>query len=174
MELKRYTPGMVEDMALLAWWLHLGETGDLDKCFNRSANALSQFVRIFDSPTELWYVSDETGWFAASWITPFMDGASWSIWARDDRRRTHWAKDFVHAILREAFSRYPVLMYVTRDASVVRQSIPFGFQPVGIIPYLFDGEAATLGVATAFDYEAACQPKEHSNGRQNAINGSGE
>ena len=56
--MQKYTPGVLEDLALLNWWLKLSDTGDLARAFNREAASLNLFMRIFDPPTELWYEAE--------------------------------------------------------------------------------------------------------------------
>ena len=163
---ERYTPGFIEDMSLLAWWLHLGETGDLERCFSRTAACLTVFTRLFDEPTELYFARDDNGWFAASWITPLMDGATYSLWLREDKRQSREALQFIHMALQTALAKYPVVLFVTRAEGVMRQSQAFGFTVLGEVPYLFDGDSAWVGVVTPFAYESTVNtPKEHTNGR---------
>lgn len=163
-----YVPGGFEDdFALLAWWLKMGETGDLEKVFTKAAWPLTSFVAGFAPPTTLWYEADEQGWTAAAWIWPLMSGATYSLWLREDKRKSRESYEFIHETVRTALSTYPVLLYVTRAEAVVRQGKSLGFIPCGELPYLWDGDSAYLGVATPFTYEAATN-KETPNGRENA------
>lgn len=153
-----YTPTFDGDLALLAWWLHLGETGDLEKVFGRGVQRLGMFTRQFDPPTELLYAKDDKGWCAAAWTWPLMDGCTFSLWVREDIRQTRSAFAFIAEAFQRAFEKYPVVLFVTRSESVLRQAMRFGFKLLGEVPYFFDGESAFIGVATPFDFETAMQP----------------
>lgn len=158
--MERYTPGFLNDLELLAWYLHLGETGDIDTAFGRVANCLTLFVKLFDAPTELWFARDKNGWYAACWLTPIMDGVTYSLWLREDHRQS---KDtglaFIEETVNYAAKTWPVVLFLTRNEAVAKMSKHFGFQPLGSIPYFFDGDAAHVGVMTTFDREAAVNGK---------------
>lgn len=155
-----YEPNFDGDLALLAWWLHLGETGDLERVFARGAQRLGMFMRQFDAPVELLYRKDEKGWAAAAWTWPLMDGCTFNLWVREDCRHSVSTLHFVREAMTRAFEKYPVVLFVTRNASVLEQAKAFGFKFLGDIPYFFDGESALVGVATPFDFEAATQPTQ--------------
>lgn len=162
----RYTPGFLDDLQVLAWYLHLGETGDMDTAFGKVANSLSVFLRLFEPPTELWYAHDESGWYGAAWLTPIMDGVTYSVWVREDHRQSKSGAQFITDTVAYAARTWPVVLFITRSDAVLKQGAHFGFTPLGTIPYLFDGDAAHVGVLTTFSHESATQPvQEASNGR---------
>lgn len=162
--MERYTPGFLNDLELLAWYLHLGETGDMDTAFGKVANCLSIFFDLFKAPTELWIARDKNGWYAACWLTPIMDGVTYSLWLREDHRQS---KDtglaFINETVNYAARTWPVVLFLTRSEAVHKMSKHFGFQTLGDVPYLFDGETAHVGVMTSFDREAA-ENRKVSNG----------
>jgi hypothetical protein len=157
-DLTAYDASFDGDLALLAWWIHLGETGDLDRVFARDAHRLGMFLRQFEPPVDLVYVKDERGWAAVAWTWPLLSGCTFNLWVREDVRHHQASLQFVHAALTRAFERFPVVLFVTRSEAVRRQARYFGFQLSLNVPYLFDGDEALLGVATRFDFESATQP----------------
>lgn len=158
----KYQIGVKEDLALLAWWYHLANSGDLEATFNRETAALTQFFKVFEAPTELYYEQDDQGFTVASWLTPMMDGAFFSLWIRADKRQSKSSLNFIIELLGTALARYKVLLFVTRNENVMELAKRIGFEPKGEIPYLFDGDTAFVGTLTPFALESATQPRVES------------
>lgn len=162
MEARQYTPGDVYmDAELLAWWLHLGETGDLEACFGRPATALTEFIRMIGTST-IWYLRDEQGWAAAVWADRLLSGVALGLWVRADKRSSPRVLPFVRATLEGLLDQYKVLVFATRHEALMDQATrAFGFVGLGTIPYLFDGDDCSIAYATQFTYEAALNGAQH-------------
>lgn len=143
-----YEPGIHSDLLLLDWYQTMaqasdGFTTDLERAFSVTMAPLAAFLtelrRCF-----LVYEADDSGiWFAA-WFDPAMTGAYHHAWIRADRRASKGALAAMIESLYLGLQKWPVLISVTKQPSVVSAIRGLGFTTLGDIPWLFDGETATI------------------------------
>jgi len=135
-----YEPSVQADICLFEWWRELMDADDMESAFGSRGFLLTEFCQIMRS-TQAYYTADETNrWDRVAWSRPVMGGADFGCWLRHDRRQSKESLGFVVAVLRELFSRVPVLTSLTTEDRVVGDLHALGFQELGGIPRLFDGK----------------------------------
>ena len=74
MNIRVYAARENEDIFLLRWWLHLQETGDIQRLIAPDAHRLLDFMKIFRFPTTFFYGLDNNNNIDnAAWFTPVDD-----------------------------------------------------------------------------------------------------
>lgn len=161
-----YSPGVDEDLLLLNWWTVLGSTRELETVFSSFTTALGGFMRCWAPPTILMYEADEAGIWGACWLDPIHSGAFYGLWIRPDKRRTKTGLKFALESLEYALTRAPVLISLTRDESLFKQTVHLGFTPLqGVIPWVLDGDDARVAYMTSREFNARWR-KEPPDGRE--------
>jgi GNAT superfamily N-acetyltransferase len=151
--LYRYEPGQETDLLLATWWAKLHTTGDLFAVFPTSIHNLSNFLVWFRPPRELAYAMDGEGIWLAAWFEPVFSGAIMGLWVDPRYRRSRHAAELVGRLYDEALSRYPVLLGVTGQRRLLRAYVKAGYEVLGSVPYLFDGEEGWMLVLTRQAFE---------------------
>ena len=142
-----YVPSFEHDAALAGWYKNLIDSGEFEKLFTENFRPLSKFMQTFQPPTVLAMSMDEMGeiW-ATMWFTPY-DGAKsalTSAWIKEDRRGTleaRKARDFCYEM---AFKVWDVLVSTTRQEGLLRYLRQIGYNIVGSIPNLVEGDEAWI------------------------------
>lgn len=138
-----YQPGIHEDLLLLNWYMDLGSGPDFERTFSAELASCGAFLDSMRK-TLLVYETDEKGiWFAA-WFDRIMSAGTFGLWFRADKRHEKTTLKTVLEALNFGLERFPVLLFVTRDADVMAQGQKLGFQTMGEVPWLFDGESAVV------------------------------
>lgn len=163
-----YLPGTNGDADLFKWYLQLVQTGDLQKIAGPSVWPIGGFMTQFTSPNaSLFYAEDDKGWWAAAWASPFVGGANWGFWLREDKRGGCDGPDFLFEFQSVAFEYYAVLIAVTKQGAVVGKLEQLGYTVLGPVPYLFEGEPCYISYLTREDYTAHAEKwKEQIHGRR--------
>lgn len=163
-----YTPGTEGDGPLLVWYSKLVESGDLQKIAGQSVWSLSGFMGQFTRPdASVFFAADERGWWAVAWGCPFVGGANWGFWLREDKRGGTEGPDFLFEFQTVAFEYFPVLIAVTKQESVVGKLTQLGYTVLGPVPYLFEGEPCYISYLTRDDFmQHARDWKEQIHGRR--------
>ena len=145
--LEMYQPGEDHDIALFNWWVHLNESGDFDRVFTRPTRALSTFLANFTMPTMLFFIRDDDGIWLAVWFSPIdrgAGGAFMNYWARKNMRTTQKHYKCSRFIYDMATEYFPVVVGVTRHEGLLRIHRKIGYNILGQIPKVLDGEDAWL------------------------------
>jgi hypothetical protein len=103
-------------------------------------------------PLALLYEADEQGIWFASWYEPILSALVQGLWAREDKR----GKELVETVgrsMKMVFDYAPVIMGLTRFKDVVASAELFGAKNHGLIPCIWEGEAAYLASLTKEDFE---------------------
>lgn len=167
-----YEPGIESDLLLLRWYGHMGEIGDLEKVFSVTMAPCSAFMSEMRKCFVVYEADADGIWFAA-WFDPAMAGAYHHAWIRHDHRKSRAGLLAMIESLYLGLERWPVLISVTKQPEVPTQIQRLGFVTLGTVPWLFDGEEATISyLDTAHfypamkKYERALAIEEPTNGRQ--------
>lgn len=148
MALTLYQTDWKADLKLAKWWNALAEAGDLQH-FSVGMERLSKFLAWFQNPTQLYFDEDEAGINFALWWEPQSNTSAWvHMWIAPHARTTKQALANVLASLQHALEQYPVLLASTKSAAVAKEHTKVGFVKLGIVPYIFDGEAAHVTYLT--------------------------
>lgn len=153
--MKTYNFGTDGDLPILKWWAELGATGDMEQLMGRSAYSLSGFLHALAPPTMVLYEEDEQGWWIVVTISPFMSGALWGLWIRQDKRASG-AREGLRIIrdsLEIALESFPVVVNIARSDEVVAKTLKLGYTYLGVIPQLFDGEDCRVMFLTRESFE---------------------
>lgn len=130
-------------MPLLNWYMQLWQSEDIQKLLGPSLWTLNAFIKNFTaSDVALFYEQDDRGWWAATWVFPFMGGATWGLWVRADKRASG-SRRAMHLIMDSlswGLLRYPVLVNTTKQLPIVEKTARLGYTYLGRIPWLFEGE----------------------------------
>jgi hypothetical protein len=139
--MKNYNFGTNGDLPLLTWWAELGASGDLEVLMGPSAQSLSGFMHALKPPTVILYEEDAKGWWIVVTITPFMAGALWGLWIREDKRSSGSREGlrFIRDSIDIALESFPVVVNIARSDEVVAKTLKLGYTYVGVVPQLFDG-----------------------------------
>lgn len=164
-----YLPGETGDATLLHWYLHLVQTGDLQRIVGPSLYPLSAFIGHFTDPrATVQYLFDDDGWWIVSWTFPLGSGASWGLWVRGDKRGsgTRAGLGFIMESLASALARYPVLVNMAKEQAIVAKTQRLGYTYLGAVPYLYDGDTAHLLYMTREMFEPIFTRWETKHGRR--------
>lgn len=160
-----YEPGIDSDLLVLNWWHQMATTGDLERAFTVNLAPCGAFMAEMRK-VMLVYEADADGiWFAA-WFEPMLSAGSYGLWIREAKRHNADAMRQVIESLHLGLERFPVLVFATMHDRVVEQGKRFGFQVMGVVPHLFDGEPATLAWLDAEHFYAAVAPYMHLFGEE--------
>jgi hypothetical protein len=136
-----YEPGR-DDAAVVALWIRMNASNDLDRVFPDGSRSLSDLFEILRPPMRAFFEVDDYGpWFAA-WSKPEMSGATFGLWIAPERRHrrstTFLVVDLLDALLKE----HPVLFSITKQENLLPAHRKLGYEIHGPIPYLFDNANA--------------------------------
>lgn len=141
-----YTPEPVGDTLLAQWWADLQASGDLELIFH-TPPTLSQFLHLFQEPTCLLLGVEEGPvpriWFAA-WFDPVFNGAFFSVWIAEKKRRSKSALQAMIEAARLGLQQFPCLIGVTKQPHLVEEHIRFGYRLLGELPAFFSGKTAWI------------------------------
>jgi hypothetical protein len=139
-----YAPGdFHRDLLLLDWYITMGRGPDFEQIFFRDAAPIASFMGTMQKCL-LIYETDEQGiWFAA-WFDAAMSAGAVGLWCREDKRQSREMAQALYDTMEIGLARFPVILFVTRNASILRRTAAFGFVVLGEIPGLFDGETASI------------------------------
>jgi hypothetical protein len=143
-----YIPTFDRDALLANWYKHLIDTDEFYMLFTENHKPLSKFIALFQPPTVLAYTADDNGIWATMWFDSY-DGyggksATVSAWTREDYRGTFKAREtggFCYAL---AFHIWDVLVSITKHEKLLRNLREIGYNIVGSIPGLINGEDAWI------------------------------
>jgi len=141
-----YQPSIDADLLLLNWYYTMATCEDFEMVFSSELAPCSSFMASMRSCTLIYEVDEKGIWFAA-WFDRVMCAGAYGFWVRADKRDSPGGGEPLRAALeslRFGLSRFPVLLFVTKQPEIVTLSLRVGFVPLGDIPWLFDGESASV------------------------------
>lgn len=133
-----------DEFVLLDWYNQLVTTGDHYLAFDKDLRYVSNFLAFFKPPQTLAFASDKRGMWFAFWLSPFMSGANFGLWVREDKRNgTAWFK-LLTECFDESFKTVTVLIAVTKQDSVCAQLERLGAVRGMVLPAFWDGADAMV------------------------------
>lgn len=142
-----YDRSATHDSLVLQWYGTMLIEGEFDLTFTKSLKSPSRFLSHFSSSATLAFeVDDRSIWFAF-WYEPLMSGTCIGLWIRGDKRQSKTAYRLLCHALDCTIRAFPVVLAVTR-ARLVDPLRSLGFAWLGMIPSLWDGQAAYVFVLT--------------------------
>jgi len=152
--MKVYEPGPEEDLLLLQLYSTMVQAGDLEKAFTSPMKSLTTFMARLQPPSILVYEADKDGMWFVAWFDYILSALTLGLWVREDYRdQPKTTAPLLQESLRAIFGLTPVIVAITRDPKVVKSAQLFGFQKHGIIPHIWEGEAAYIMSVTKEDFE---------------------
>lgn len=147
MQLVEYSPGENGDAALLQWYMQLVVYGDMEKILGPSLYSIAAFMRHFTDPGGcVYYLIDDKGWYAVAWTFPLIGGGTWGLWIRPEKRPTgsRLVLNFIMQTIQASLDRFPVLVNTAKREPIVAQTKRLGYEYIGKIPYLFEGDTCHI------------------------------
>lgn len=141
-------------LLLAQWYTRAYHDGSLSQITMKETRSLAEFFRLFEGDNTLLYFVDDNGIFLASWLTPTgTDTAFFSLWVREDKRKTKLALGALHECYVYALRRYKTLIMTTKQPRLLRTHRRLGYviyEPP--IPGAWDGEDMYVGYLTREAY----------------------
>lgn len=134
-----------EDARLVAWWMHLQESGDIERVIAPDSQRLPDFFTLFKHPTALLYaISNKTLDFAA-WFVPFSSTMQYrtaigSLWTHANIRGKRRAYQLTYLVYSLAFEFYSAIFGMTWQPALLDIHQKLGYNVVGCVPRLYDKE----------------------------------
>ena len=124
--------------------------------FSRETTAsLHSFLSTFQPPNQLLFKSDlKLGLWFAAWLEPALSGAFVGLWCQDKMRHTKALLETVEEALDYGLYQYPVLIGVTKQENLLDAYRRLGYNVLGKVPLIFDGEDAWIAHITRGSFEA--------------------
>ncbi len=150
-----YTPSIESDLLLLNWYMDLGSGPDFEAAFSAELAPCASFMSAM-SKTLLVYEADERGIWAAAWFDRQMSAGLTGIWIREDMRHWNTGVRFLADAFEFGLERFPVLIAITRSNKILEKAMTsFGWTVMGEIPWLWDGEGASVTWVDSARFNAA-------------------
>jgi len=152
-----YSQSPAEDLIMLRWWIHLTETGDMQRLITPKSRRLPAFLSVFKFPTALIYSLDAMGEIDnAFWATPEDDHIAYcGLWCREDVRGKRRQFDFTSFVYTFAFEFYSALLGTTWQADLLDIHQKLGYNVIGCIPKLYDEDFVYIVHLTREAFQAS-------------------
>lgn len=146
----RYESGQDMDLAVAGMWSRMKQDGDLDRLFTKDSQALSDLYRFLQGPSKgMLFEADATyGIWLAMWFEQVMGIAYCGLWIAKPCRATPRALAGMLRIYEHALRWFPAILGVTKQQILLRPHQRLGYQVLGEIPGIWDGERAWLVMLT--------------------------
>lgn len=144
-----YEPGTDHDLFLLNAYQNIAQAKDFDKLLTKNAHTLTGFFDIFKRPT-VTFIGGNTDlgvWFLG-WATPCFNGALYGQWVHPKKRPTKECLKTSLQVWNTILKACPTIVGLTKQPEHIREHLKLGYQVVGILPHLWDGENVTALVLT--------------------------
>ena len=142
--IRSYTGTPVEDLMLSLWWSEMRESGELSDIFSVSCQSLGNFYSLFKPPNCLFYKVDSKGPQLMLWASPMLSAIAVGIWLAPRSRLDPEVYRAVQIIYYVLFTTYPVNLGITKRKKLLTTFESLGYNVVGEIPGLIDGEPTWL------------------------------
>lgn len=144
-----YFPTPDTDVILANWWVRLRADGDLARMFIKRSQSLSAFYNMMGAPTVLCYkLNDAIGVWAAAWFTPCLSGSFLGMYLAPGYRASLEGFKAVLEAHHFGFQHNDSLLAVTKQPKILDESRKIGYDVLGQVPHLWDGEDAWLLMLT--------------------------
>ena len=142
--IRSYTGTPVEDLMISLWWAEMRESGELTKIFSASCQSLGNFYPIFKPPNWMFYKLDSKGLQLALWASRMFSAVTVGIYLAPRSRLDTQVYRAVQLIYHALFQAYPVNLGITKRKKLLTTFESLGYNIVGEIPGLIDGEPTWL------------------------------
>lgn len=143
-----------EEWLLIDWYHKLVTSGDMNTTMMSDMRYLSNFLLYFRPKVTLAYASDNNGIWFASWVEPFMAGAFFGLWIRQDKRHIPSAYRLLSEAYDEAFKVFTVLIGISCQEHLRDIHRKMGYSHLGTVPAIWDGNPADVYFMTREMWEA--------------------
>ena len=133
-----------EDFMIYLWWVEMRASGELAEIFSTNCQALGNFYPLFKPPNLLFYKADAKGPQLMLWASPLLSAISVGIWLAPRSRIDTEVYRAVQIIYHALFQAYPVNVGITKREKLLTTFEGLGYNTVGKIDGLLDGEAAWI------------------------------
>jgi hypothetical protein len=139
-----------EDL-LIAWYYAQlrAEPEEFAKLFMKPLRSLTALLNWAAHTVHLMLSVDERGIWGAAWVDPFLSGAYFGYWCRKDKRGTIGAYALIRHAQRDALKVFPILIGVTKQPALHKVHLALGYELVGKLEKVFDGDDAWVYKLTA-------------------------
>ena len=142
-----------EDLLFYRWWARMSMDGDLEKVFLKNAHTPGAFMELMRKQDVVLYALDSVGEvYVVAWIYLFMSLPSVSLWVRSDCRKSRAAARLVSYIYSYVFKYVSTIIGITKQERLIKSHKHMGYDVVGKIPGLWDGEDAWVVVLEKSKY----------------------
>lgn len=137
-----YEPSEEHDRWLRQWFAIMQHDDELERTFGQGVKTVDDLLHVMQEPATVYLETDETGPWFVSWIVPAgMDAAYFNLWVAKEHRH-QYAIERIYQVLKCVFIIFRVALVVTRQDQLANNAVRFGFTHLGVIPEIFDGQAA--------------------------------
>lgn len=151
--LQGYVASSFCDWILIDLWGKMQRSGDLEKTFLSGSQTLLSFMKILAKP-ETRFAYDQDGPYFCAWCEPVMAGVALGFWVREDKRKSRICLTLAHQLFAELFQGTSTVVVITKDPSIKLFHEHFGFEHLGSIPSIYDGDPAYISYLTRETYTA--------------------
>ena len=160
--IKGYTGTPREDMLLLNWWHEMNHSGDLTKVFFRSCLAIGTFFEVFKRPNWLFYTEQDDSIKVAIWAEPMFSTACVGMWAAPAVRHAPSTFKTMQLVYYTLITIFDSILGITKQEKLLRQHEKLGYNIIGKVEGLFDGDDAWLVHLTRKAFEnSKLNPRRH-------------
>jgi hypothetical protein len=129
-----------EDFMLYLWWMEMRESGELDEIFSTNCQSLGNFYPLFKAPNWMFYKADDQGPQLILWASQLLSAVCMGIWVAPRSRIDPKVYRAIQIIYHALFQVYPVNVGITKREKLLTTFESLGYNIVGKIPGLLDGE----------------------------------
>jgi hypothetical protein len=143
LDVEVYQPCLEHDVAFLRWWEEMIASGDFEKVFASNRRTPTSFMETFAPPTLCVFSRDDKGMWIVVWWHLFagMDsGAFMHYWCREDMRGARKQLHVSQLVYDFAMDTWPVVIGLTKHEHLLRIHRKIGYNILGKIPKLLEGE----------------------------------
>lgn len=128
-----YSHSSAEDILFLRFWMHLNETGDIDKLITPDSKRLPQFLNVFQLPTVTFYGLSESGEidFVAWFKEPSGKSIFGGIWANENLRGSRRLVYLVQNVYALIFEFYETILGATWQSELLQLHTKIGYAVTG-------------------------------------------
>jgi len=157
LEICLYRGTVDEDILIAEWWDSLGD--ELPKLVTESAYSLSSFYSLFKSPNMMSYTVRDRKMESVHWAEPVSTSphaiffSSWSSKALRGTKRHAILMATIYEILFSMDQK--TILGITKQQELLELHSKLGYEIMGPVPHLFDGDEAWVMYLTKESFEAS-------------------
>lgn len=146
----RYEMSADMDLAVVGMWCRMQRDGDLDRIFLKDSQTVSEMFRLIQGANKgmLFEATAEDGIWLAMWFEQVMGVAYAGLWVAKPYRPTLRGLRAVITIYEQALRWFPAILGVTKQEALLEPHRRLGYEILGEIPGIWDGERAWLVMLT--------------------------